>query len=86
MGSDALSCHLCRHPIQDDDLQAGRAVVVLRRHYCLKCSKRVAGDPSERLLRYLSEGPRPWMWGLVLLFTGVVLGAAAVSFWMSRRG
>lgn len=47
MGQEIVYCSVCGDRITGADFEKLRAVTVLKKHYCRKCSKEVIKDSSE---------------------------------------
>lgn len=70
-----MNCKVCRAELSQADFDAGRAVTLLRRHYCLSCSNELAGTGGRR---GLSPGVAVGLLVAVLAAALLVLG-----FWLA---
>jgi hypothetical protein len=61
MGKEAWTCRRCGSRIPDSEFKKGRAVIVLRRAYCGRCTDQVTqgGAPPPRRKAFEEAGSNP---------------------------
>lgn len=59
MGQEIVYCSVCGERISATDLEKGRAVIVLRKHFCKTCAVTVVRESSEGTAHDPTKTPSP---------------------------
>lgn len=57
-GMEIVYCSVCGHRIPESDFRKGKAVTVLKRHYCKDCASQVVKESSEGSSHNPTETPK----------------------------